>query len=301
MPNIIINNYCNQKCSYCFAKDNMLSDNKKDMSLSTYLLVLKYLKLNNEDEVRLLWWEPFLFPKIKDFLQISQKWWYKSIIFSNLNFPNKVLKDSITWIRNLTVNININNKDFYSESEILQIKENITFLIKEEVFIYIWYNIIDVDKQADLLFELVSEFNLKHISLKITNSLIWWKLIIDNTDRRLWKYIFSIIKAQHHKYNLYLWCWVEKNIFKENELEYIKSKTNIDLKFWCNWNRWKFDINTDGTIMKCFIFWEDNKNKIWIKTLLKDNTNQANLVEKLNIWVFSEWECYWNMKIKKLI
>jgi sulfatase maturation enzyme AslB (radical SAM superfamily) len=55
MPNIIINNYCNQKCSYCFANENMKNKKlQKDMNILTYIKILKFLKTNQETEVRLL-------------------------------------------------------------------------------------------------------------------------------------------------------------------------------------------------------------------------------------------------------
>jgi sulfatase maturation enzyme AslB (radical SAM superfamily) len=55
MPNIIINNYCNQSCSYCFANENMKNKNlQKDMNILTYLKILKFLKINGEKEVRIL-------------------------------------------------------------------------------------------------------------------------------------------------------------------------------------------------------------------------------------------------------
>ncbi len=56
MPNIIINNICNQRCSYCFAMDSMTVDKLplQNQSLGTYLQILKFLKKEGEKEVRLL-------------------------------------------------------------------------------------------------------------------------------------------------------------------------------------------------------------------------------------------------------
>jgi sulfatase maturation enzyme AslB (radical SAM superfamily) len=42
MANIAINNYCNLKCEYCFAKE-MISESNKTMSIENYIKLLKYL------------------------------------------------------------------------------------------------------------------------------------------------------------------------------------------------------------------------------------------------------------------
>jgi molybdenum cofactor biosynthesis enzyme MoaA len=73
MPNIIINNYCNQKCEYCFAENNMSISTKKEMSIITFIKVLKYLKFNEEKEVRILGGEPLLAKNIRKFILLSTK------------------------------------------------------------------------------------------------------------------------------------------------------------------------------------------------------------------------------------
>jgi len=66
---------------------------QKNMSLSTFIKILKYLKNNNDNNVRILWWEPLLFSNIRKFLQIANKWWFDIIVFSNINTNNKKIKN----------------------------------------------------------------------------------------------------------------------------------------------------------------------------------------------------------------
>jgi sulfatase maturation enzyme AslB (radical SAM superfamily) len=42
MANIAITNYCNLKCSYCFAND-MINESHKTMSIENNIKILKYL------------------------------------------------------------------------------------------------------------------------------------------------------------------------------------------------------------------------------------------------------------------
>lgn len=305
MPNIIINNYCNQKCKYCFAEDNMSSKIKNDMNILTFLKILKYLKFNKDNNIRILWWEPLLSKNIKSFLSIWLKWWFNIIIFSNINISNEKIKnifDSIDFKWKLRINCNINNPNFYSNEELENINQNLKYFQIIWVKLILWYNIYDLNKKADFIFTLAKKHNINAINLKITNSSIWEKLIIDNSNRNLWFYIIEIIKKYHKSFFIEFSCWLDKNIFKENELYFIKNNTKIKLKFWCEWNIWKFDINTDWTIFKCFplknIYINNYKD---INYLLENNIKIIENINYLtnNFWKnYSIWECIANKKIK---
>lgn len=303
MPNIIVNNYCNQKCDYCFANENMKNSNlQKNMSLETYLLILKYLKINNDNNVRILWWEPLLFPNIRNFLKIANKWNFYSIVFSNLNIDNNLFKKVLTNIKNIRINWNINNINFYTEKEKINIENNISTLIDLNIPIILWYNITNINTNPDYLIYLIEKFKIQNINLKITNSIIGEKLIIDNKDKKLWKYIVDFIKKYHNKVFIEISCWLNKNIFDEEQLNFIKNNTNILLKFWCDWNIWKFDVNTDWKIFKCYPLKKLFTNKKFnIDYLLDNNVKINDFLKIINKWNISKWECIANKKIKNSI
>lgn len=306
MPNIIINNYCNQKCKYCFAENNMNSNIKNDMNLLTFIKILKYLKFNNDNNVRILWWEPLLSKNIKKLLSVSSKWWFDIIIFSNINIPNEKIKnifDSIDFKWKLRINCNINNLDFYSKEELENINKNLEYFQNIWIKLILWYNIYDLNKKADFIFTLAKKHNVNAINLKITNSSLWEKLIIDNSNRNLWIYIFDLIKKYNSDFFIEFSCWFDEKIFKKDELDFIKNNTQIKLKFWCEWNIWKFDINTDWNIFKCFplknLYINNYRN---INYLLE---NKIKIIENINyltndFWKNnSYWECIANKKIKE--
>jgi organic radical activating enzyme len=271
MPNIIINNYCNQKCSYCFANQNMNNkDLQKDMTLNTYIKILKFLKRNNDNNVRILWWEPLLSPNIRKFLQIANKWWFDIIVFSNINIDSKILFKTLNWLNNIRINCNINEKKFYSEEELKKLNINLYIINKLWLKIIIWHNILEINnKPIDFIFNLAQKNNIKAINLKITNHFNTAKL---NNSRKFWKFLFNIIKKYEKDFFIEFSCWLNKNIFLPKELEYIKNYTNISLKFWCNWNIWKFDINTNWKTFRCFPLQETNINKsIYIENNLNLN------------------------------
>ena len=67
MANIIINNYCNLKCPYCFA-DDIKHDKPKNMSIKEFKSILEFV--GYYESVSILGGEPTLHPKIKQFLEL---------------------------------------------------------------------------------------------------------------------------------------------------------------------------------------------------------------------------------------
>lgn len=303
MPNIIINNYCNQKCSYCFANENMKDESlKKNMSMSTYIKILKFLKNNNDNNVRILWWEPIISPNIRKFLQIANKWWFDIIVFSNINTNNDNIRNIFSWLDWIRINCNINDKDFYTELEIENINQNIYTLKELWLKVIIWYNVTDINKSPEFIFELAKTYNISAVNLKITNSSLWWELLINNTDRKLWEYIYKAIKKYSEYFFIEISCGLDKSIFTKEELEFIDKNTNMYLKFWCEWNIWKFDINTDWSLFKCYplesLFKKNLHSFINIDKILKNEIKIENIIKVLNKWLISKWECSANKKIK---
>lgn len=304
MPNIIINNYCNQSCSYCFAYENMRNKNlQRDMDILTYLKTLKFLKNNSEKEVRLLWWEPLLSPNIRKFLKIANKWWFNIMVFSNINIENKKIEKIFWWLNKIRINCNINDKSFYTKEEIERLWKNLEILNKLWLKIILWYNITQTKQKNNFIFNLAKEYNITAINIKITNSSLWWKLIIDNQSRKLWIYIFNVIKKYHKKFFLEFSCWLDKSIFNKIELDYIKNNTNIKLNFWCDWNIWRFDINTDWKFFKCYplknLFNNKKFSKLNINECLEKNINIDEIEKKVNKWLYTNWECIANKRIKE--
>lgn len=251
MPNILLTSYCNLECSYCFAwnKNNI----KKELTLFLFLLYLKHLKNSNINEIRLLWWEPLLHSNIKEFLNISYKWGFNILIFSNLAFSYDYI-ESIFWQFNydffskLTVNINLNEENFYLDWQLNNIKRNIKFLKDKWCWIII-STMLFQDLDIDYIFNFSRDVNVKIVKFKPLN----WKEYSDITSNRNYgKFIFNIIKKYSKDFNLSFSCWLSKYIFTESELEEINLKYNVKLKFWCSANWGKYDIWLDGDIFRCF-------------------------------------------------
>lgn len=270
MPNIIINNYCNQKCSYCFAEDSMTIQKNKynTQSLFIFLSILKFLKKYNYVEVRLLGWEPLLHPNINNFINIWLKWWFDLLIFSNLNFDSEFLLNIFNNVydyKKVRINCNLNNLDFYTEEEYKNIETNIKYLINIWVDIVIWYNVYDLSKNFEDIYLLSKKLWIKKINLKVTNTVYWKDLIVDTWSREYWAYLFNIVNKYYLDFKFEFSCWLDRNIFLDSEINFFLNNW-INLLFWCNWFAWKFDIDIDWSIYKCFptrSFYIDKKLNIF--------------------------------------
>lgn len=71
MANIIINNYCNLKCPYCFA-DDIKHDKPKNMSIKEFKSILEFI--GYYEPIGILGGEPTLHPKIKQILDLAYQY-----------------------------------------------------------------------------------------------------------------------------------------------------------------------------------------------------------------------------------
>lgn len=89
--NILLTNYCNAGCVYCFAANTMQAARKSDntgdkiMSLENLSIILDYIKTTTpHDSIRLLGGEPTLYPNLEKAIQmILNKGFNRIEIFSN--------------------------------------------------------------------------------------------------------------------------------------------------------------------------------------------------------------------------
>lgn len=89
--NILLNNYCNLSCEYCFA-NKVLKEDRQIMSMEDFKFVLDFLRRSNDGNVRLIGGEPTLHPKFHDiFLEAVMSPWVNSVlVFTNGTYDDKI-------------------------------------------------------------------------------------------------------------------------------------------------------------------------------------------------------------------
>lgn len=290
MPNIIINNTCNQRCSYCFAEDSMTYEALpvKNQKYSTFISILHFLRKNNYNDVRFLGGDPLLHPLLEKFIFMTHKGWFRTRVFSNLNFPEEYVQKKFQNPQSIpqTINANINNRDFYSEKEYSHVIANLILFKNSGTLMTLGYNIYDLSKSFNDIALVARETRVNHINLKITNTTIGAPLIIDTSSRAYGEYIFSIIEKYWEEFEFVFSCWLSRSIFLESEITYM-NQLWIFPRYGCDGLSGKFDIDIDGSIYKCF-----PTRSLYLKKALSiyNFASEEQLFSLVNI-TSSSWVC----------
>lgn len=258
MANIIINNYCNQKCDYCFAWKNMEDPSlKNEMDMLTFLYCLKHLKNIWDDRVRILWWEPLLHTKIIDIFKISVKAGFVMTTFSNLKIPlakwEKILDlwDDYDYSR-LKFNLNLNDESFYHEKELSMIYDSLWFLQSKGCDIVVSYNVYEYSGAYDFIFDIAKRYGSSSVVLKVTNTIIGDEEIIDTNAKKYGDYLCEMVEKYYQGVHISFSCGLSKSIFSASQREFLTETAGIKLLYGCDANGGKYDINTDGSVYRCF-------------------------------------------------
>ncbi len=128
MPNLLLTNYCNRKCSYCFARAKVDSSNHapSDLSFENLVTVADFLKKSNCSNLYLLGGEPTLHKQFPLFLQYMLNRGFHVTVVSNGIIAQDTLKEILNVIKiekdiasRLLFFINI-NEDQSEEENFLQ-------------------------------------------------------------------------------------------------------------------------------------------------------------------------------------
>ena len=126
MPNILLTNYCNRNCPYCFAKERVYLDThtpRWEMPEEDFRVILTYLK-PGLDPVSLLGGEPTLHSRFHEIVALALQTGHFVKIFTNGVSPvlRRLLGKMDT--HTLAVILNLNPPGTYSESEKAEIEAN---------------------------------------------------------------------------------------------------------------------------------------------------------------------------------
>lgn len=230
---------------------------QNEMSITVFLYCLQHLKSIWDNSVRILWWEPLLHSKIESFFQLAVKGGFNMVIFSNFKVSHSKLErildlgESFEYHR-LHFNLNLNDKDFYQSEELEIIYRNLEFLTQKWVDVMISYNVYEYSGKYDFIFETAQKYAIRKVILKVTNTVYGDEEIIDSNTQKYGSYMFEILQKYAQDFDIGFGCGLSQSIFTQEQKDYIHTHTNISLKYGCENNGGKYDINTDGGIFRCY-------------------------------------------------
>lgn len=158
--NILLTDYCNRSCPYCFAKkriENSSLDDRWELSLSELEIILGYCHPGIKFPVSLLGGEPTLHTQFTEIVSTIVKRGNGVKIFSNGTTPNlRKLKDAVS-LKNISIIINLNSPETYTPEEMNEIKLNCQSLKKTVCFSF---NIYRHDFEWDFLREAILSWDI---------------------------------------------------------------------------------------------------------------------------------------------
>ena len=172
MPNIILLNYCNLSCSYCFANKFIEETAKQLITLEQLDNIFKFLEQShNVGKIGLIGGEPTLHPQFEEIVNKTINFSEKNHLFKPIIFSNGIkierCKDFINQV-NLLLNINepeiIGNKNLNTIINNLRLLNSLCNLNNQ---ITIGINLYPNIKNYNFIFDLTKEFNLNRIRCSI--------------------------------------------------------------------------------------------------------------------------------------
>jgi MoaA/NifB/PqqE/SkfB family radical SAM enzyme len=153
--NVLLNNYCNQRCPYCFAAEHLTSGLMKEISRQSFETVLAFLERSGYRRIQIGGGEPTLHPQFADLVSDALEREFSVAVLTNGLFNRRTrgfLKERQQQLRLL---FNINDPSQYSPGKWLRLKGNLATLAGGETFFGV--NVHHPDQSLDFMYDLCAE------------------------------------------------------------------------------------------------------------------------------------------------
>jgi len=250
MPNLMLTNYCNYKCSYCFGKDIMYPQNPRlTMTRECFNGIVEWVKKGPSDNTfHLMGGEPTLNPEIEWMIARLLEENVHITIFSNLatknayDLANKIADLPVDWV------VNVNNPTNWNDLQ----RKNITYALETlKSRASLTFNIIPDEDDNMWALEYTKRFHLNN-TIKVGFLLPTYK----QTNVALEDDKYSIVAAKvtnlaqeaakvgvHLDYE----CGVPTCVFTDEQLG-ILWRCGSTLQSGC---QSRLDITPDGNVIYC--------------------------------------------------
>lgn len=161
--NLMLTDFCNLHCSYCFAKDAM-SKTVQEMTEENFRYCLDFLKKSGEERVNLIGGEPTLHSQFTKFINIIEEYKFSYIqLFTNGVFEDKILKCLMKTSVEVTALINVNSPRVIGIENYERIRLNIEKLLSANKRIVLGINIYQTDMNIEFFKHLVKDLHIANL------------------------------------------------------------------------------------------------------------------------------------------
>ncbi|QOR33934.1 radical SAM protein [Clostridium sp. 'deep sea'] len=174
--NILLNNYCNLNCSYCFAND-VMGKQKINMNRENFEVIVNWLKQAGENNIRFIGGEPTLHPNFAYFVcKIANDPHFKAMhIFSNAVFNENILQTILlaSSSKRVTLLPNCNEQEIIGKKNYNTLLYNIENLAKKRIVEVVGINIYKPNMNYKYIFDIANRFNIPSIR---------WSIAVPNVE-----------------------------------------------------------------------------------------------------------------------
>ena len=160
--NVYINNYCNQQCPYCFAKDYMNAASKEEMTFGDFKQVLRFLQRSKCNRLTLEGGEATIHPHFMQFVEYALQRGFNIYLFSNGLFSKEIQNFIQERASSFGICWNVNEPRFYSEVNWQTLLCNISALRTTHAWT-LGINIYRLDQDLSYVYPLCEEYSPLHL------------------------------------------------------------------------------------------------------------------------------------------
>jgi len=289
-PNILITNFCNQNCTFCFASKEMGSKTlQREMSLPDFKKVLSKLKSNSSiSVVKLLGGEPTLHSQFPEIINASLKHFSYVQVFTNGIFSDTLaqfLKEKLPKI-GFTFNVMTPGFLFNKETRKLVSERILSYIHKTKVTLSFTF---DMHSNMEIVFDAIKKNIISGVDsfrLGFSNPTAGERNYYTFSDfPKVGKkliYIVSHIRKHNKNAKIHLNCGFTRCMFTNEEFDFLQKEHISITGFGCFGKDASFDLQTDLTAFHCFPL--SQKDKLTTQRRSFSHVNNDLIKKRFTYW-----------------
>jgi len=163
---ILITDYCNQNCGFCFARKEMKSALKKEMSVSDFRFLIHKLRQHEIAHIFILGGEPTIRSQFIPMMKYALKYFFRISLLSNGLFSKQIQNFLISVAPRISIQFNITTPGFVYNPQIRKnIINNIAQLAPKTDVVLAINSTFQTDKDAKHIINLIDKKILSQVEV----------------------------------------------------------------------------------------------------------------------------------------
>lgn len=294
-PNILVTNYCNQNCPFCFARKEMGKKNKgKDIGEADYKTIIAKIRRSGGSMslVRLLGGEPTIHARFKDIIRLSLEHFQTVQIFTNGMFSEDTAEFLNAYGTRIRYVFNVVTPGFTLQKKIRETVLSRIHGLPAGVHSALSLT-LDPFTEADAYLTHIPDTIFERVSvirLGLSNPMKGDRNPYDMKDfSRIGTLIAAVKKrvlAKNSAITFAYGCGLTRCMFTDAQYEYVTRDNPDAVRFGCNGKKSSMDIATDLHAFHCFPLSVEKNINIRNKTLAR--VRSALLMQRRLHWQKSQ-------------